>query len=88
MSLKSLVILVVLVFLDVACTGTKKPLDLPVCQVARAKTAYTEVVKIPDQVKAHITAYKKSWTELCDRKSSASVHQTLSLAKILEEKFI
>ncbi len=65
----------------------ERPLDLPVCKVARAKTAYSEDIKIPEDVKSHITAYKKSWSDLCDRIKSASVYQTFSMAKTLEKKF-
>lgn len=82
-----LVFLISITLSGVAHAKAKKPLDLPVCQVARAKTAYTNVIKIPEQVKTHITAYKKSWTDLCDRKASASVHETLRMAKALEEEF-
>lgn len=73
--------------MPLAHAKTKKSLDLPVCQVARAKTAYTDIIQIPDDVESYVAKYKKSWTDLCDQKKSASIHQTLSMAKTLEEKF-
>ena len=65
----------------------EKPLDLPICKVARAKTTYSDLVKIPEDVKSYITEYKKSWTDLCDRKESASLHQAYGMALNLEKNF-
>ena len=65
-----------------------QPLDLPVCQVARAQPVYTsKVMEVPDEIKKLIQAYKKSWVNLCDRKAGSSVHETFILAKTLEDEF-
>lgn len=83
-----LILLIGSTLLSISYAKDEKPLDLPACKIARVKSTYTEVFKIPDDIKSYIIVYKKSWTDFCDHKKSASIHEIFSMAKNLEEKFI
>lgn len=83
-----LIFLAVLFSANAAHSQANQPLDLPVCQVARAQPVYSsEAIEIIVEVKKLIRTYKKSWVNLCDRKAGSSVYEAFALAKTLEEEF-
>ena len=68
--------------MSLAHAKNKKSLDLPVCQVARTKAAYTEIIQIPDDVKSYVTKYKKSWEKAYETHPNGILDMDLDMVKV------
>lgn len=85
-----------LVFLSSVLFGTtswaekrKKDAQSAVCVAARMPEKYDDrLLKIPELIKKHVSAYKKSWKLLCQKKSSSALRDAFVRGLDLEKDLI